>query len=99
MISPLRISPEVARRFILGKQGLWPGRRWQGKAGADAAMRAIEHLQLDPLTVVARSHDLTLHSRVADCTPGLWETLAYEERRYFDWGGWLAARPMNELPY
>lgn len=99
VISPLRISPEIARRFILGKQGLWPGRRWQGKAGADAAMRAIEHLQLDPLTVVARSHDLTLHSRVADYTPGLWETLAYEERRYFDWGGWLAVRPMDELPY
>jgi uncharacterized protein YcaQ len=93
------ISQEVARRFILGKQGLWPGRRWQGKAGADAGMRAVEHLQLDPLTVVARSHDLTLHSRVADYTPGLWETLAYTERRYFDWGGWLAVRPMDELPY
>jgi len=99
MADKIVISPEVARRFILGKQGLWPGRRWQGKAGADTAMRAIEHLQLDPLTVVARSHDLTLHSRVADYTPGLWETLAYDERRYFDWGGWLAVRPMDELPY
>ena len=99
MADKIVISPEIARRFILGKQGLWPGRRWQGKAGADAAMRAVEHLQLDPLTVVARSQDLTLHSRVADYTPGLWETLAYEERRYFDWGGWLAVRPMDELPH
>lgn len=93
------ISPEAARRFILGKQGLWPGRRWRGLAGADSAMRASEHLQLDPLTYVARSHDLTLNSRVAEYTPGMWETLAYTERRFFDWGGWLAVRPMEELPY
>ena len=26
---PLQIPIEVARRSILGKQGLWPGRRWR----------------------------------------------------------------------
>lgn len=93
------ISPEVARRFILGKQGLWPGRRWRGLAGTESAMRASEHLQLDPLNILARSHDLTLRSRVIGYTPGLWETLAYEQRRFFDSGGWLAVRPMEELPY
>ena len=43
------IPLEVARRFILGKQGLWPGRRWRGLTGTEQAMRAIEQLQLDPL--------------------------------------------------
>ncbi len=31
----LTIDLTTARRFILGKQGLWPGRRWRGLAGAD----------------------------------------------------------------
>ena len=95
----ISISLETARRFILGKQGLWPGRRWRGIAGTEAAMRAMEHLQLDPLQIVARSQDLKLHSRVLDYTPGLWEEVAYTQRKFFDWGGWLAVRPMDELPH
>ncbi len=95
----LTINIETARRFILGKQGLWPGRRWRGLAGTEAVMRAMEYLQLDPLQIVARSQDITLHSRVLDYTPGLWEELAYQQRKFFDWGGWLAVRPMDELPH
>src|SRR5215470_6172326 len=95
----LTINTETARRFILGKQGLWPGRRWQGSEGTEAAMRAMEYLQLDPLQIVARSQDIALHSRVLDYTPGLWEDLAYQQRKFFDWGGWLAVRPMEELPH
>ena len=94
----LTIDIETARRFILGKQGLWPGRRWRGVAGAEQAMRAMEYLQLDPLQIIARSQDIALHSRVLDYTPGLWEDLAYGQRAFFDWGGWLAVRPMDELP-
>src|SRR5262245_61225637 len=95
----LTITIEIARRFILGKQGLWPGRRWRGIEGAEQAMRAMEYLQLDPLQIIARSHDITLHSRVLDYTPGMWEELAYRQRKFFDWGGWLAVRPMDELPH
>ena len=95
----LTIDLETARRFILGKQGLWPGRRWRGLPGTEQAMRAMEYLQLDPLQIIARSQDITLHSRVLDYTPGLWEHLAYRQRKFFDWGGWLAARPMDELPH
>jgi uncharacterized protein YcaQ len=95
----LTIDIVTARRFILGKQGLWPGRRWRGLKGTERAMRAMEYLQLDPLQIIARSQDITLHSRVLDYTPGLWEDLAYRQRKFFDWGGWLAVRPMDELPY
>ncbi len=95
----LTIDLETARRFILGKQGLWPGRRWRGLKGTEQAMRAMEYLQLDPLQIIARSQDITLHSRVLDYTPGLWEDLAYRQRKFFDWGGWLAVRPMDELPH
>jgi uncharacterized protein len=95
----VRIDLETARRYILGKQGLWPGRRWRGLDGTEAAMRAMEYLQLDPLQAIARSQDIKLASRVLDYRPGLWETVTYEQRKFFDWGGWLAVRPMDELPY
>ncbi len=95
----LTIDIQTVRRFILGKQGLWPGRRWRGPEGAAQAMRAIEYLQLDPLQIIARSQDIQLHSRVLDYTPGLWEQPTYQQRQFFDWGGWLAVRPMDELPH
>ena len=95
----LTINLEIARRFILGKQGLWPGRRWRGRDGTDQAMRAIDYLQLDPLQIIARSQDIKLHSRVLDYKPGLWDDVTYQQRQFFDWGGWLAARPMDELPH
>lgn len=34
----------------------------------------MEYVQLDPLQIVARSHDLKLHSRVLGYTPGLWKS-------------------------
>ena len=93
------ISLQTAARYILGRGGLWPGRRWRGLRGTERAMRAMEHLQLDPLVVIARAHDLMLQSRVIDYRLDDWATLTYEKRRFFDWGGWLAVRPMDELPY
>ena len=95
----IHIPIEVARRFVMGRQGIWPGRRWQGMEGTERAMRAIEELQLDPLVVVARAHDLILQSRVIGYHPDDWATLTYDQRKFFDWGGWLAVRPMDELPY
>ncbi|MEO7912944.1 MAG: crosslink repair DNA glycosylase YcaQ family protein [Roseiflexaceae bacterium] len=95
----LNITIDTARRFILGKQGLWPGRRWRGIEGTAQAMRTIEYLQLDPLQIIARSHDIKLHSRVLDYTPGMWEAVTYQQRKFFDWGGWLAVRPIDELPH
>lgn len=95
----LTVDIETARRFILGKQGLWPGRRWRGLKGVEQSMRAMEYLQLDPLQMIARSQDISLYSRVVNYKPELWEDAAYKQRNFFDWGGWLAARPMDELPY
>jgi uncharacterized protein YcaQ len=95
----LEISALTARRYVMGRGGLWPGRRWQGLEGTAVAMRAMEDLQLDPLVVVARAHDLALHSRVTDYAIDDWAILTYERRAFFEWGGWLAVRPMDELPY
>jgi uncharacterized protein len=62
-------------------------------------MRTMEYLQLDPLNIIARSQDIALHSRVLDYKSGMWEGLTYRQRKFFDWGGWLAVRPMDELPH
>jgi uncharacterized protein len=98
-MSELLISMKVARRFVLGRQGLWPGRRWAGKAGTAQALRQMEALQIDPLNVVARNHDLTLLSRVTDYRSEYLGELMYQERAFFDYGGTVFIRPMSELPY
>jgi uncharacterized protein YcaQ len=95
----ITISQQTARRFVLGKQGLWPGRRWKGKKGTAQAIRACEAVQLDPLNVMARSQDIVLHSRVLDYKPEYLYQAAYKDREFFDYGGWLAMYPMSELPY
>ncbi|HZM25452.1 MAG TPA: crosslink repair DNA glycosylase YcaQ family protein [Anaerolineales bacterium] len=98
-MTPIIISQQTARRFVLGKQGLWPGRRWKGKKGTAQAIRECEAVQLDPLNITARSQDLVLHSRVLDYKPEYLYEVAYKDRQFFDYGGWLAMYPMEELPY
>ena len=98
-MNPITISKQTARRFVLGRQGLWPGRRWRGKKGTVQALSACEAVQLDPLQATARSQDLVLHSRALDYKPEYLERVMYKERRFFDYGGWLAIYPMSELPY
>jgi uncharacterized protein len=98
-MSPVTISRQTARRFVLGKQGLWPGRRWKGKRGTFEALRTCEAVQLDPLNVVGRSQDIVLHSRVLDYKPDYLQQALYKDREFFDYGGWLAVYPITELPY
>ena len=98
-MNPIIISKQTARRFVLGKQGLWPGRRWKGKKGTAQAIRECEAVQLDPLNIFARSQDIVLHSRVLDYKPDYLYQVAYQDREFFDYGGWLAMYPMSNLPY
>ncbi|MFM8320284.1 MAG: DNA glycosylase AlkZ-like family protein, partial [Chloroflexota bacterium] len=95
----LQITRQVQRRFVLGRQGLWPGRRWRGLEGTRQALHAIEALQLDQLNIVARSQDIALYGRVLDYRPQMLETVTYAERGFFDYGGALFLYPMRELPH
>lgn len=98
-MNPIIISQQTMRRFILGRQGLWPGRRWMGRLGTAAAICACEAVQLDPLVVIARSQDIFLHSRVLDYKPEHLYQVMYKERKFFDYGGHLHVYPMSDLPY
>lgn len=95
----IRLREDVARRFLLGIQGLWPGRRWTGRNGAAAAIRALGRLQLDPVSLVARSHDLVLASRVTGYHPDHLNEIVYGERLFFEYGGHLDVYPSGEYPY
>ncbi len=93
------ITPATYRRFVLGAQGLWPARRWAGRDGAAQAMRAAEAVQVDPVAVVAQSHDIALWGRVRDYNPRHLLELIYTERQFFDYGGTLLIYPIEEFPY
>ena len=97
--SIITISPAIRRRYILGQQGLWPGRRWNGQEGTEQALNDVEAVQVDPVVVLAQSHDLMLWGRVLDYQPQQLLSLLYEERKFFDYGGLLMIYPMSELPY
>lgn len=99
MTISLTISQTTMRRFLMGRQGLWPGRRWAGKAGTIEAIHACEAIQIDPLNVIARSHDIALYGRIANYQPQYLMSVVYENRQFFDYGGALFFYPMREMPY
>ena len=90
---------QTSRRFILGCQGLWPGRQSVGRPGVRKALHQAGLVQVDPLNVVGRSHDLALHARVWNYRPEHLDHLLYKSREFFDYGGTLYVLPMDELPY
>ena len=98
-VAPLMVSVRTVRRFILGCQGLWPGRRSAGRPGTRQALHQSGLVQVDPLNVVGRSHDLALHARVWDYRPEHLDHVLYTSREFFDYGGTLYVLPMGELPY
>jgi uncharacterized protein len=93
------VSIATARRYILGRQGLWPGRRWKGRRGVEFAIGSIGSVQFDPLDVVGRSHDLALWGRIVDYRSEFLSDALYERRSVFETGGNVQIRPAGELPY
>jgi hypothetical protein len=80
----LKVTAEAARRFLVSRQLLAPPRSLEG--GPDAVLEVLRRLgsiQLDPIAVAGRSHDLVLHARVADYEPA-WCDLLYERREIFE---------------
>ena len=93
------VSRETVRRFVLGRQGLWPGRRWEGRKAVDLALQHIGSVQFDPLDVVGHSHDLALWGRIVGYRAEDLEDALYKRRTLFESGGNVQIRPVEELPY
>ncbi|HEX8101629.1 MAG TPA: crosslink repair DNA glycosylase YcaQ family protein, partial [Solirubrobacteraceae bacterium] len=87
MPAALRVPGRAARRMAIVAQGLdGPAPRPRPDA---AAVRAVAErlgcLQLDPTSVVARSHLLVLHARLGAVDPVVVDRVAYEERALFEY--------------
>ncbi|MGI0129398.1 MAG: DNA glycosylase AlkZ-like family protein [Thermoplasmata archaeon] len=92
-------SIDVARRFVLGRQGLWPGRRWEGRRGLLPALRYIGSVQYDPLDVVGHSHDLALWGRIVGYVPAHLDDALYRKRTLFETAGNVQIHPIEEWPF
>ena len=68
----VKVAREDARRFLVARQLLAPARSLVG--GPDAVLdvlRRLGSIQLDPVEVAGRSHDLVLHASPTTTPPGV----------------------------
>jgi uncharacterized protein len=82
---PTIITASCARRLLLGGQGLLddPTRKATRQTLMDLILK-LGFVQIDSINVVARAHDLTLHSRMDGYDPRHLDTLLCKERRLFE---------------
>jgi uncharacterized protein YcaQ len=96
----VKVSTEVARRFLVARHLLAPARSLEG--GRDAVLevfRRFGSIQFDPIDVAGRTHDLMLHARVADYDPS-WCDELYERREIFEaYNKGLSFVVASELPW
>jgi uncharacterized protein len=96
----VRVSAEVARRFLVSRHFFAPARSLEG--GPDAVLEVLRKLgsiQFDPIAVAGRNHDLMLHARVAGYEPA-WCDALYERRQIFETTNKaLSFIPASEFPW
>jgi uncharacterized protein len=96
---PRTLSPELARRFLLAHQGLWPPRSLSGEAGVLRFLRRVRSIQYDPLDIVGHNPELVLQSRVEGFRPETLETLLYGKRLLVDyWDKQMGIWPVEDWP-
>ena len=96
----LGMSLETARTLAVVKQGLHRRPPAADKQALLETIRRIGLLQLDTISVVARSHYLVMLSRVGLYDPADLDELLYPDRRLFE--GWAHAAcliPVEDYPY
>ncbi len=80
----LTVSRRAARRFLVRRSGLGRGaaemRRWPVPGDTLAAVKALEYVQVDPMSVLSRSQDLVLGARVGGYRPEVLDDLLYGRR-------------------
>lgn len=93
------ITPTVARRLAIWKQRLAGPRPSPDREGILSTVRDLGCLQLDPTSVVARSHLLVLWSRLGPYNVGALESLLWDERRLFEyWAHQASIVPTEDYP-
>jgi uncharacterized protein YcaQ len=90
------ITPTVARRLAITGQQLAGPRHAADREGIMDVTRSIGCLQLDPISVVARSHQLVLWSRLGPYDLADLDALLWEERRLFEFWAHRASIVLTE---
>jgi uncharacterized protein len=90
--APRTLDPAVARRLVLGRQRLTgPPPAAPGREAIMAVATDLASLQLDPISVVAPSHQLVLWSRLGRYDLADLDALLWRERRLFEYWAHAAA--------
>jgi hypothetical protein len=96
-VSELEISQRAARRLVIDAQLLGAERHGPDRSGILATVDRLLWLQLDPTSVVARSHLLVLWSRLGRYDPADVARLIYKDQRLFEWRAFVY--PTRHLPF
>ncbi len=88
---------EVGRLFLIYRQSLLQD---SGKQGTLHAVRNLECIQRDPISVIHRNQHLVLHNRVFDYDPSYLAELLYKDRLLFEyWCNEKSIIPIEDFPY
>jgi len=90
------LSPPLARRLAIAKQRLAGPLPKPDADGMIEVVRDLGCLQLDPIGVVARSHQLVLFSRLGAHDPTHLDQLLWQERRLFEYWAHCASIVLTE---
>ena len=98
--SPIRLSLATARTLAVVKQGLHRRPPTADKQALLETVRRIGLLQLDTISVVARSHYLVMLSRVGLYDPADLDALLYPGRQLFEqWAHAACLIPVEDYPH
>ena len=87
----------TARKFLVRKQFFL---RDKGKDGTLEAVKSLECVQRDPISVIHCNQHLVLHNRVIDYNPSYLEELLYKDRLLFEyWCNEKSIMPIEDFPY
>ncbi len=92
----LTLSPTLARRLAITRQRLAGPRPSPDATGIMDVVRDLGCLQLDPINVVARSHQLVLFSRLGAYDLAHLDTLLWEEKQLFEYWAHCASIVLTE---
>jgi uncharacterized protein len=90
------VSAENARRLVVSRQRLAGPRPTGDAAGLMEVARDLNCLQIDPISVVARSHEIVLWSRLGSYDRAAFDRLVWAERMLFEYWAHAASLVLTE---
>src|SRR5271167_4627946 len=97
------LAPDEARRMTLRAQGLLGANSWhRSRAGVAAMLRRVGAVQLDTISVLARSHELVAYARLGPVTRSQIEQAYWHDTKpaaFEYWAHAASVLPIEQWPY